>query len=323
MLLSVNLSDAKKLPQGAVQLELNWVTRTWSVAPDQGAWRRVGFSNRGPFETRVNGTLWLWDQSPGKLKTNTVIVWDGPVGPKDLIHKDGEGVLSEPRDAKLRDGRIKWALAAGAETAALRDQVRTLCEKNLPAFPDLREPPNMLESTPGKVKTPGGATGCGGFPGWMIQQLGADKFPKEPVTMNWTETVVVDGVKTQVPKSASVKVTSPIIAWEEMAKKIEKRRNAPGSIFIPFVPGSTRKPKTGDIYLLRQPNGWFRHVGVIYDATGPIWRTADGGQGKGFAVGFRDRSFTPATGKIIGEDKTDAFVKGWVDLEALVEKKAG
>ena len=183
---------------------------------------------------------------------NIAIVWGGPVGPKDIIHKDGEGLLSEPKDAKLKEGRFKWvvtsdasAAAAGAG-AALRDQVRALCEKNFPAFPDLREPPNCCESTPGKVKTEGGATGCGGFPGWVIGQLGAEKFPKEPVKMSWTETVVVDGVKTYVAKSASVTVTARPSPGRTWPRRSRAGPAATGTLFIRTSRGGLL-PKTGDI----------------------------------------------------------------------------
>ena len=103
---------------------------------------------------------------------------------------------------------------------------------------------------------------------------------------------------------------------------IEKRRNAPGTVWKLYNPGEKRLPKPGDIYTLKQPNGWFRHVGVLIDSSGKKWRTADGGQGGGFAVGYRGRKWTASTALLDGEDGKPAFLKGWVDLDALVEKPA-
>jgi hypothetical protein len=51
------------------------------------------------------------------------------------------------------------------------------------------------------------------------------------------------------------------------------------------------------------------------NASGTAWETADAGQGKGFAVGFRRRTFDPATAKIQGEEGRTHSFKGWVDLE--------
>ena len=82
------------------------------------------------------------------------------------------------------------------------------------------------------------------------------------------------------------------------------------------------RPKKGDIYLLKQTakkDAMFAHVGLIMDSSGTAWKTADAGQGKGFAVGFRRRTFDPATAKIQGEEGVLQYFKGWVDLEGLLE----
>jgi hypothetical protein len=338
MLLSIDLKDAKKLSQGSVQLRLDWGKKEWTVGGDQLAWKRVGFTNRGRFEVPSPGIIWVWDQPAGQPKANTMIVWDAPGGPAADVGTYGEGRLYAPKDPKMKDGLFDWvvdaksgtvAAAAPTATAAtqakIRDDVIKLIGKEFLPRGQLKEPPNCLESK-ARTKTAGGATGCGGFPGWVITKLIAQgyKFAPDAVKVTWEETVVVDGVKTKKTKSDTVRVTSPTTAWENLAKGIEKRRigegkATAGSLFVEYKPTEARRPKPGDIYLLKQENGWFRHVGVIIDASKADWITADGGQGAGFAVGYRSRPLNPATGLISGEDAKKAYVKAWVDLEALVE----
>lgn len=331
MQLTLNLTDGSPRPQ-AVRIDLDWGKREWTVGPDQQAWRRVGYSNRGLFEAKSWGVLWIWDKPAGGPKTNTVIVHDAPTSPFDFAHKVGNGRLFEPKDPGLKDAEIRWAAVqtAGSKVYPLRQRVIDLCRAKLPPLGQFQEPPNCLEDE-GKTHTPGSATGCGGFPGWVIRKLiaGGAKFAPDAVLVKWDENVPVPGQPTpekgqpykmmKVPKSDTVRVTSPTTAWETLAKAIEQRRGTPGELFIEYAPGDTNRPKPGDIYLLKQSNGWFRHVGVVMEATYGWLKSADGGQGSGFAVGLRSRAIDVGTGKTSGEDKNPAFLKGWVDLEALVE----
>ena len=85
-----------------------------------------------------------------------------------------------------------------------------LCNSNVPAT-GVQEPPNCCEKTAGRKKDAAGNTGCGGFPGWMIRELGREKFIKD---------VVVVGKGTQW--ETKVNVSSDTIAWKQMALAIEK-----------------------------------------------------------------------------------------------------
>ena len=345
MLLSIDLKDAKKFPQGSVKLQLDWGKKMWTVGADQMAWPKVGFSNRGSFEVPWSGMMWIWDQPSGKPKANTMIVWDAPAGPMDKVGKTGEGRLFEPKEQKMKEGIFSWTIeapsgvVAAAPAAAAQAKIRTdvveLIQKNFDPLGQVKEPPNCLESK-AKKKTPGGATGCGGLPGWVISKLieKGYKFAPDAVKVEWEESVPVPGqppvakgekpLMMKVKKSDTVRVTSPTTAWENLAKAIEKRRiglgtATAGSLFIPWKDGSSLRPKPGDIYLLRTSNGYFRHVGVVIKATEGDLLTADGGQGEGFAIAYRSRPFRQSDGNTNGEDKNPTFLKGWVDLEALVE----
>jgi len=294
---------------GTVRLEIDWGRRTWSVDSGQFGWWRTRLPTRGPVQLRQNDVLWLMEPVAGALM---ITIENAPTGPHDPLHRTGNGTLCDVTRRDWPTTKLRWSCedatsAAGAAgLAPIRAEAVALCESNLPAS-GVQEPPNVLESQAGKKKGPDGATGCGGFPGWMIGRLGAEKFFKGTVTV---------GAGTQW--AAKVGVTSPTIAWEQMALQIEKARGAaPGTLWKLYA--SDSRPRPGDIYVLKKPDGGFRHVGVIIDSTGSTWRTADGGQGLGFAVGFRTRTFDPGSGKLEGEDKQPAFLKGWVDLEALLE----
>jgi hypothetical protein len=307
VMLLLSVGTVGQVIVGSVRVEIDWTRRTWSVGAGQFGWWRAGLPNSGPLQVRENGALWLMEPV---AKALMVTIDNAPAGPADVIHQTGSGTLCDVTKPKWPITKLRWSReeeAGAAGLAPIRAQAVALCEASLPAS-GVQEPPNVLESQAGKKKGADGATGCGGFPGWMIAELGVEKFVKDKVTV---------GAGTQW--AAKVGVTSPTIAWEQMAQLIEKARGmAAGTLWKLYAPDT--RPRPGDIYLLKKPDGAFRHVGVIFDPTGTTWRTADGGQGLGFAVGFRTRTFDPATGKLEGEDKQPAFLKGWVDLEALLER---
>lgn len=295
----LSVGTVKHVPVGSVRVDIDLGRRAWSVASGQWGWQTAGLPERGPLQPRPDGALWLMEPVAGALM---VVLDSASTG------LAGGGTLCDVTDGYWPVTKLRWSREdAGAATGLSPIRVRAvaICESNLPAT-GVQEPPNVLESQPGKKKGPDGATGCGGFPGWMIGQLGAEKFYADKVTV---------GAGTQW--AAKVGLTSPTIAWEQMGLAIEKALGLPkGTIWKPFSPQT--RPLPGDIYLLKKPSGEFRHVGVIANSSGTLWRTADGGQGLGYAVGFRQRTFEPGTGLLEGEDKQPAFLKGWVDLESLL-----
>lgn len=76
--------------------------------------------------------------------------------------------------------------------------------------------------------------------------------------------------------------------------------------------------ENGDIYILGkfENTAAFQNVGVIVNAEGSDWTTADGGQGNGWQSGFVRRRFHPS-GQIDGEFGNKAMLRGWVNLDAL------
>lgn len=301
---------------GMVRVEVDWVRRSWSASTGEWGWGRAGMPKTGPLKAQ-GGALWLMEPNgPG-----IVVAMDkAPIGPSDIANKSGSGMLCDVYDRRWPTTKLTWSrdVASGAGTsaagAALREEVEAICRANL--LPDfkLQEPVNCCVNVKGMVKTPGGATGCGQFPGWVLARVTGAKVIQDKVTVGKNS-----------KWEATRTLTSDTIAWEEMAQVLEKARKLPpGTLWTAYDPAkSDIRPRKGDIYLLKQSakkDSMFAHVGIMISSVGNEWHTADGGQGKGFAVGFRRRTFDPATGKIAGEEGQQQYLKGWVNLEGLVER---
>jgi hypothetical protein len=334
--LRVSLFDKSKAPLGKVKMDLDWVRSEWSIREDENCWDRVGFSRKGQFEHKDWGVLWIWDGPNGDK--NTMIIRDGPNRDMDLLYNSGFGSLFEPYSTPLKGCDFEWtkltAPASAAPPAAgktIRDEVQTLLDANVPLIE--KEPANWLESKVGRVKI-GNATGCGGMPSTVIVKLGANRFIADKVTLSYQEDVstqdpvtkVVTTVKTNQTKT--LKVTDPMIGWKQFAEGLEKKFNRPAEThWIPFKPGNDpRLPKTGDILILKKTsgkNGDFAHVCVIHSVDGNKWRTADGGQGKGYAIAMRNKVVNFSTGTVASDAPGNdiRYVDGWVDLESLLAKK--
>lgn len=295
---------------GPVRVEVDWASRSWATAGQWG-WGRVPMPTKGPLRTN-NGTLWLMEPNgPG-----VVVMMDrAPAGPADIANTNGSGTLCDTNDRRWPSVKLAWSRdtgsgqASSAAVARLRDEIEAICNANLPADFKLQEPANCCVAEKGKVKGPDRVTGCGQFPAWVLTRTSGRFIRDKVLTEKGT------------PWAATVSTMQDTIRWEEMSKIIGKMKNR--SIWKLYDP--TRpdiRPKKGDIYLLKKTekkNADFAHVGIVIDASGTAWKTADAGQGKGFAVGFRRRTFDPVTAKIQGEEGVLQYFKGWVDLEGLLE----
>lgn len=93
------------------------------------------------------------------------------------------------------------------------------------------------------------------------------------------------------------------------------------------VADGVKRPQPGDLYaLLNQGetdrvNGGVAHVGVILDATGNHWKTADAGQGDGWAADYVTREYDAQAGTLTGEvvkatgARPPRVLAGWIDLD--------
>ncbi|WP_031497036.1 hypothetical protein [Bryobacter aggregatus] len=307
MILSATIND-----KNSAELELDFTTRTWSIPPAAAKWNHVMFSDRGVFDVRPSGVIWLLDGLGSRKKDCTVILHAAPTGEQDLAHRAGTGRAYAPALPAYKDGEIRWrilrssplAVAAIANTSGsltpVRAKAKEIAEQLLP------KPGELSKGVP----APGArGTGCGEFPGRVMRRMPVLGPPQR------------GAFEIAVPGLGKLYLTSPMTQWEEFAKAVDQKYNPAKRIWVPFS-GSNR-PKTGDIYTLTnfENQAKFQHVGMIISAEGNSWVTADGGQGNGWQSGFVRRKFY-ATGQIDGEFGNKAWMKGWVDLDNLRETLA-
>ena len=165
------------------------------------------------------------------------------------------------------------------------------------------------------------STNCGALPGWIALELNGKHVVKLP--------------------SGDTSITSYMTDWKGFTEKLERDKGLPPeSIWIPYKPG--RLPQPGDIYPLYN-GSQFAHVGIIIDAQGRDWITADSGQGPdgplipdpddpepdpkkkkkilkyahGFGAGYRRRSFKNGmlTGEGVELHPPERILSGWVNID--------
>ena len=302
MILSGKINDSL-----TAELELNFTTNTWTLPPAAARWGGAMFSDRGMFEAKSWGVIWLMDGLGSTAKDSTIILNNAPTSEQDYTHRAGTGRVYKPASAKLQDAAIQWQvlrrsaspeLAAAATSGILtkvRAKAKKIAEGLLPA-------PGKL--TNGKPEPGATGTGCGEFPGRVMRRMPVLGPPSR------------GAFEIDVPGAGKLYLTSPTTHWENLAKAIDEKYKPSKKTWVEFS-GSNR-PSTGDVYLLSkfENKGAFQHVGMIIGSEGSEWVTADGGQGNGWQSGFIARKFH-ASGQIDGEFGSKAWVKGWVDLDNL------
>jgi hypothetical protein len=84
-------------------------------------------------------------------------------------------------------------------------------------------------------------------------------------------------------------------------------------------PSSGLLPLPGDFYLLGDKTGAVLHTGVILDASGSVWQTADAGQGQGKdhqSAAFVSRTWDPIA-MTLGGPAGPRTLLGWMDLDKM------
>ncbi len=288
MILNLAVNDAKNAPRGRARMKLDFGQKQWSIMDgQQPAWAGVGFSTKGAFEVRTSGVIWLWDQPPGQTKHNTVILWDAPTGSGDAAHAAGSARIFDPKDPAFKDGKINWT--ADTTPSPIRQKAVDFCRAALPPVGEFLTPGSSKMSriscetrhspnVEAEYNKGKHYTNCGAFPAYIAKLLGG-------------KGLILHGLSAGM-KSAAQKAG----AWVEA--------------------DGVNRPLPGDFYVLENPRGKFSHVGVVIDASGMSWRTADSGQNDGFAAGYRDRRYKE--GSLTGEPTQGGgfgFLAGWVDIE--------
>jgi len=300
--------------QQVTAISLDWAAKTWSVGNDAGGvWNRISYSRQGAFElTGAPSAIWLWDRSPGGERKNILIIRDSPTSEVDTAHPSGLARAFAPKDVALKDSVGKWTLAPSAAQADTLSPIRrrvleVIVPRTIPClFPTAwAEQKREADKNKQKIAAPpsntpqgkyvvnnynphgkSGGTNCYTLPAFVAQEL------KRP--FRWPAT-------TGLPKEG-------------------KRYNA--WVLASDVPG--RRPQPGDLYALctgELTDMNITHVGVIIDAGGTEWTTADMGQPPdGWSGKYNKRPYDPVGNTLAGEvhdGKAPRPIYGWVDVDLL------
>ena len=314
MLLNLTMHNAAGDDERSVRMRLDFDQLAWSV-DNEDAWEAVGYSDRGAFEFKpANGAIWLWDQGNGGPTHNTVIIRDAPSDESDVAHLSGTARIADPKDDAFKDGQIEWTVDTEGEAADdpvpphvsdRRLYVRAVLLPRVlgalgtskygdPEFTELtnglsKDNPEVVKANERAKPYGGHFTTCGYLPGYVAKQLG----DPGQVQLNGPSLVRSEGQKYG--------------AW--------------------VTADGTTRPQPGDLFALLAPsvtdkeNGLIAHVGVIVDASGDRWKTADAGQGDdGFVATYLTRNYDAAAGTL-SEDIRWAgnairrVLAGWIDID--------
>ena len=133
MILSAKLGDSLE-----AEFELNFTTNTWNLPPAPAKWGGVMYSDRGLFEVKSWGVIWLMDGNGSAQKSCTVILHDAPTDEKVCGTSQAAGGPMLQRSGSYKDESIKWQVlrrrspgwrrpSSGALTK-VRLKARQICE---------------------------------------------------------------------------------------------------------------------------------------------------------------------------------------------------
>ncbi len=318
------ISDVQQAAHWRAELDIDASYNRWQAAGDLSSWGRVSTVRGGAMEWHPQGELILLDRAnrSDKACRPLISLLGMPARETEPVIRRGPARLHNMRHPTLSGRVMQWRFGGEIVPGGIRELGLHLCQSNLPTR-GVTEPPNCVEDEPrepGKVNADGNrATGCGGFVGWYFKRLEASGWaiPKDRVSTTYTWTP--PGTNKKEQKTSEIYLTGPTFGYRDIVRHVEKSRAQP--IYVDYKAGSSRRPRPGDVYLIRMADGSIRHVGVLYAISGNQWRTADGGQGQsGYGVGFMDRVFDPRRGTISG-GKEVGYIDGWIDLESLVAQR--
>ena len=86
-------------------------------------------------------------------------------------------------------------------------------------------------------------------------------------------------------------------------------------------PGEGRRPRPGDVYgVSSEPGGIITHIGIVVDASGPTWRTADAGQEARDApmsrTAYVERRYDARSNTLAGPSGARTLA-GWIDADRV------
>jgi hypothetical protein len=345
MLLSLNVFDKNRGNRGTAALELDFITRKWSIpAGDERGWAGIGYSypSQGYFELQKNEVMYLYEQR--SKERCPVILWNPPESEADFQHRSGQARIFEPRDPALKEGRIEWNLAArvGGGNSPLRQWVIAQLGELTSALPTEN---HMVRSNDPKTKDLftkwTGTTQSGLELAWIAEgfdQVNTDEEKEKHKGKVWYRQ---SGVATTTTCEALVGRIMGKIRAEYHRGKLPVQRKAVGSFNLPGLSPNTGKepattpgwhwlkekslllkPRPGDLFQVGvqvNPGQWsLRHVGIILDwddSANPMWTTLEAGQG-GPASGYDAiKKKGPRPVNPISKTEAKKVLMGWLDID--------
>jgi hypothetical protein len=319
MLLNFNVHDQmRRQCFGTARVRLDWGKKTWEIQDDpQAAWSRVSVARTGLFVAE-GAAVKLFD---GYMR-DMAVLFDGPRAAMDLGAQAGKGSVSAAGDRQ--GAAVTWtqepgtaqSAAADAALSGRRQRLLARLRELLPcSLDDLTQKDPRTNLPKWDVVSMGcrkfSGTSCGSLPGFVSMFLGADPLK--------------NGRPSGLAAHKAYMGTRSLSGTPAVRTK--------GLKYGGWVEaGNDRRPKPGDIYALLdrdgqglpltdKKNSGIGHVGVILDATGDRWFTADLGQGHGFDGKIDvERAYRKADGMLWGEVKQGGIdpyrvVAGWVDID--------
>jgi hypothetical protein len=314
MYFQLNIQDAAQSIRGKVRLQLNFLDKTWVVDEDrQGVWRRVFLWDEGTFGGERAGEIVLMDQGRKLLSFE-----NAPLSGVEQLRREGTATIIDAKDASYKNGRIQWSTDG---LSSVISQVQPMSDLRVRLLKRIRElmPAKLGGSEKEQANwdiiscycTRFAGTSCGSLPQFVSAFLGAEPLKNGKKTgieayNNYMKKRSLSGTKAIRDKGLQFG------AWVE-ADLV--KRPKPGDIY-----GLLDRDKTGQP-LRDKKNDYIGHVGVILDATGSVWRTADLGQGDGYAAKIDVmRPYKAEVGELYGEVRHGGVspyrvVAGWVDID--------
>jgi hypothetical protein len=311
--------DAAQSIRGKVRLQLNFLDKTWIVDEDrQGIWQRVFFWNEGTFSSDRAGQIALMDQG-----RQIISFENAPLSGVELMHRQGTATIVESKDASYKNGKVQWSTEGLAgvvgQTQPLSD-LRTRLLKRIKELMPAKLGGSPKEQANWKIIADNvqrfSGTSCGSLPQFVSAFLGADPLK--------------NGKRTGLQAYEAYMAKRSLSGTKAIRDK--------GVKYGAWVEADLiKRPKPGDIYGLLdrdekgQPrrdkkNDYIGHVGVILDASGSVWSTADLGQGDGFEAKYDvKRPYKADVGELYGEVRQGGIspyrvVAGWLDIDKYFAK---
>src|SRR5215813_10006968 len=97
-----------KINSLGAEFELNYTNNTWNLPPASAKWGGVMYSDRGPFEVKPWGVVWLMDGMGSTKKSCSIILHEAPTDEKNMPKTSGTGRAFAPATPGFKDAEVEW-----------------------------------------------------------------------------------------------------------------------------------------------------------------------------------------------------------------------